>query len=277
MGGGAGAPAALGAGRGRPIRRCSRTHRWSCLNRPVIGDLRDRLLPQPGQLQGPLTELRRIRTGNLNILPAATSSPQARCPSRRGKLMRPSRAPHRHRRPTRQPRQQPGGAQQLAEVSGGYGAVAPDLLGFGRVAVAARLRLRRRGPPRGGARLALPGSRREPAADRRAAGDRWFVDETYVKVAGTWRYVYRAVDQHGQVIDVYVSKKRDVKAATRFFSTAIRAHVTPLRSPPTGPRRWHAPSSSCCLACTTTPPSTPTTGSKQTTDDSRPGSVRCAG
>jgi len=37
---------------------------------------------------------------------------------------------------------------------------------------------------------------------RHAVGDRWFVDETYVKVAGTWRYVYRAVDQHRQVIDV---------------------------------------------------------------------------
>jgi len=71
---------------------------------------------------------------------------------------------------------------------------------------------------------------------RHAVGDRWFVDETYVKVAGTWLYVYRAVDQHGQVVDVYVSKKRDVKAATRFFSAAIRAHgepaeVTTDRSP----------------------------------------------
>ncbi|MGI8754452.1 MAG: IS6 family transposase, partial [Acidimicrobiales bacterium] len=71
---------------------------------------------------------------------------------------------------------------------------------------------------------------------RHAVGDRWFVDETYVKVAGTWRYVYRAVDQCGQVIDVMVSTKRDVKAATRFFSTAIRSHgepeeVTTDRSP----------------------------------------------
>ncbi|MCY7289246.1 MAG: IS6 family transposase [Cryobacterium sp.] len=62
---------------------------------------------------------------------------------------------------------------------------------------------------------------------RHAVGDRWFVDETYGKVAGTWRYVYRAVDQHWQVIDVYVSKRRDVKAATRFFSTAIRSHGGP--------------------------------------------------
>jgi transposase, IS6 family len=44
---------------------------------------------------------------------------------------------------------------------------------------------------------------------RHAVGDRWFVDETYVKVAGRWRYVYRAIDQHGQIIDVYVSPRRD--------------------------------------------------------------------
>src|SRR3954469_2580879 len=62
---------------------------------------------------------------------------------------------------------------------------------------------------------------------RHAVGDRWFVDETYVKVAGTWRYVYRAVDQHGHVIDVFLSAKRDVTAATRFFSTAIRAQGEP--------------------------------------------------
>jgi transposase-like protein len=48
---------------------------------------------------------------------------------------------------------------------------------------------------------------------RHVAGDRWFADETYVKVAGVWRYVYRAVDQHGQVIDVYVSTQRDITAA----------------------------------------------------------------
>jgi hypothetical protein len=40
---------------------------------------------------------------------------------------------------------------------------------------------------------------------RHAVGDRWQVDETYVKVAGRWRYVYRAIDQSGQVIDVFVS------------------------------------------------------------------------
>jgi transposase, IS6 family len=59
---------------------------------------------------------------------------------------------------------------------------------------------------------------------RHTVGDRWFVDETYVKVAGRWRYVYRAVDQYGQIIDVYVSPRRDIRAARRFFGLALRAH-----------------------------------------------------
>jgi transposase-like protein len=37
---------------------------------------------------------------------------------------------------------------------------------------------------------------------RHAVGGRWYVDETYVKVSGRWRYVYRAGDQYGQIIDV---------------------------------------------------------------------------
>jgi transposase-like protein len=56
---------------------------------------------------------------------------------------------------------------------------------------------------------------------RHRVGTRWFADETYVKVAGRWRYVYRAIDQFGQVIDVFVSPRRDVTAAHRFFERAI--------------------------------------------------------
>ncbi|ABW12273.1 Transposase and inactivated derivatives-like protein [Parafrankia sp. EAN1pec] len=52
-------------------------------------------------------------------------------------------------------------------------------------------------------------------------GDRWFVDETYVKVAGRWTYLYRTVDQFGQVIDVLASEKRDLAAARRFFTRAL--------------------------------------------------------
>jgi transposase-like protein len=63
---------------------------------------------------------------------------------------------------------------------------------------------------------------------RHAVGDRWQVDETYVRVAGQWRYAYRAIDQFEQVIDVFVSARRDAKAARRFFDQAINAtKVTP--------------------------------------------------
>jgi transposase-like protein len=63
---------------------------------------------------------------------------------------------------------------------------------------------------------------------RHAVGDRWQVDETYVKVAGQWRYVYRTIDQFSQVIDVFVSRQRDAKAARRFFQRAIGStKVTP--------------------------------------------------
>jgi transposase-like protein len=58
-------------------------------------------------------------------------------------------------------------------------------------------------------------------ACRHAPGDRWFVDETYVKVAGRWMYLYRAIDQYGQVIDVLVSEKRDLAATHRFFIRAL--------------------------------------------------------
>ena len=48
---------------------------------------------------------------------------------------------------------------------------------------------------------------------RHSPSDRWHVDETYVKVNGVWRYVYRAVDQYRHVIDVLVSAHRDANAA----------------------------------------------------------------
>jgi transposase-like protein len=64
---------------------------------------------------------------------------------------------------------------------------------------------------------------------RHAVGDRWKADETYAKVAGRWRYTYRAIDQVGQVIDVFVSPQRDAKAARRFFERAIgTTKITPV-------------------------------------------------
>jgi transposase, IS6 family len=63
---------------------------------------------------------------------------------------------------------------------------------------------------------------------RHRVGDRWHVDETYAKVAGRWVYLYQAIDQYGQVIDVYASTRRDSEAACRFFQHArTTTGVTP--------------------------------------------------
>jgi transposase, IS6 family len=62
---------------------------------------------------------------------------------------------------------------------------------------------------------------------RHAPGDRWFAGETYIKVAGRWAYLYRAVDQHGQVIDFLLSARRDLGAARRFFTRALQAGTVP--------------------------------------------------
>ena len=62
---------------------------------------------------------------------------------------------------------------------------------------------------------------------RHAAGDRWLVDETYVKVAGRWVYLYRAIDQYGQVIDVLVSEHRNLVATRQFFTRALQHGARP--------------------------------------------------
>ncbi len=63
---------------------------------------------------------------------------------------------------------------------------------------------------------------------RHVPGDRWFVDETYVKVNGRWTYLYRAVDQYGQVIDVWLSTRRNLSAARTFFTRALAVGVVPV-------------------------------------------------
>ena len=55
----------------------------------------------------------------------------------------------------------------------------------------------------------------------------WRMDETYIKVKGEWRYVYRAVDKHGKTIDFLLTEPRDENAAKPFLTKAIRRHCTP--------------------------------------------------
>src|SRR5919198_792159 len=55
----------------------------------------------------------------------------------------------------------------------------------------------------------------------------WRMDETYVKVKGQWRYLYRAVDKHGQTIDFLLTEHRDERMAKRFLTKAISRHGLP--------------------------------------------------
>jgi len=64
---------------------------------------------------------------------------------------------------------------------------------------------------------------------KRAVGLSWRLDETYIKVAGGWKYYYRAVDKEGDTIDFLLTAKRDKLAATRFLRQAIRNNCTPAK------------------------------------------------
>jgi len=55
----------------------------------------------------------------------------------------------------------------------------------------------------------------------------WRMDETYIKMKGQWRYLYRAVDKYGQTIDFLLTEHRDTEAALRFLKKAIRRNGVP--------------------------------------------------
>jgi transposase-like protein len=57
----------------------------------------------------------------------------------------------------------------------------------------------------------------------RLTNDSYRVDETYVKIRGKWKYLYRATDSTGQTIDFMLSAKRDARAAKRFFRKMLKA------------------------------------------------------
>ncbi len=59
-------------------------------------------------------------------------------------------------------------------------------------------------------------------------GDTFFIDEVFVKIRGKQRYLLRAVDQDGEVVDVFLQARRDGKAATHFFKRLFKAQTLPI-------------------------------------------------
>ena len=72
-------------------------------------------------------------------------------------------------------------------------------------------------------------------------GDTWHVDEVFIKIRGRLHYLWRAVDQDGDVIDILVQRRRDAKAAKRFFNRALSAQGAEPRSLITDKLRSYSP------------------------------------
>lgn len=62
---------------------------------------------------------------------------------------------------------------------------------------------------------------------KRPVGGSWRMDETYIKVKGVWKYLYRAVDKEGKTVDFLLTAQRDKAAAVRFFDKAMKASGVP--------------------------------------------------
>src|SRR5258707_13308839 len=62
---------------------------------------------------------------------------------------------------------------------------------------------------------------------KRAVGKSWRMDETYVKVRGEWKYLYRAMDKEGHTVDFLLRARRNKAAARQYFEKSIRQNGVP--------------------------------------------------
>ncbi len=87
---------------------------------------------------------------------------------------------------------------------------------------------------------------------KRPVGSSWRMDETYIKVGGQWKYLYRAVDKLGQTVDFLLTAQRDVAAARRFFERAIDRHDVPekIAIDKSGANTGHAIAGGACMRMT---------------------------
>ena len=76
--------------------------------------------------------------------------------------------------------------------------------------------------------------RRDPqeanGSNARVVGLGWYLDEVFVKINGERHYLWRAVDQEGEVLEAFVSKKRDRKAALKFLRKLMKRYLDRMRS-----------------------------------------------
>jgi transposase-like protein len=73
----------------------------------------------------------------------------------------------------------------------------------------------------------LPALNKVFRSRKRTVAKSWRMDETYIKVRGRWKYLYRAVDRDGQTVDFLLTARRDEAAARRFLERAIDHHGNP--------------------------------------------------
>jgi putative transposase len=64
---------------------------------------------------------------------------------------------------------------------------------------------------------------------KRPVTAKWHVDETYIKVRGEWKYLYRAIDSNGDTVEFWFSARRNLTAAKRFLRKALKRHGRPER------------------------------------------------
>jgi putative transposase len=81
-------------------------------------------------------------------------------------------------------------------------------------------------------------------------GDQWFVDEVFVRISGQLRYLYRAVDQDGQVLDILVQTRRNAKAATRLFQRLLKQQGQAPRRLATDKLRSYGPAHRAVMPAT---------------------------
>ena len=60
-------------------------------------------------------------------------------------------------------------------------------------------------------------------------GDTWFLDEVFIKIKGKLQYLWRAIDQDGNIVDILVQSRRDKRAALRFFRKMLKSQGTPRK------------------------------------------------